>query len=167
MLAAMLSVLIMSAGGGGAKADTTSTPDTNTRAVLDPNPTPPQTCNPTPPTQATTPCATASNGMTPGDSSTLSNAVGGSKLSIHIDASAGTFFNVTRTALCRGSLTGANDVSLSSQILPSSGDCVPGGGMPGGEAGNGNHSAGASNPPNTYVDYTFSVGSGTYTPPGG
>ena len=160
----VVTALILTSAGGGARADTTSTPDTNTRAVLNPNPTPPQTCNPTPPAKAAAPCATATNGTTPGNSSTFTGVNGGDTLSLHIDSNGagGTLTGVTRTALCRGSLT---DVQLSSQILPSNGDCIPGGGLANGESGNGNHLAGGSNPPSTYLDYTFKIGEGTYTPP--
>src|SRR5581483_4752342 len=154
-----LAVLVLSAAGNGAKADTTATPDTTTNAVLNPNPTPPQTCNPAPGTAATTPCATHTNG-TPAPGS-FTGVNGGDTLSIHIDGSAGTFFGVTRTALCRGSLT---DVQLSAQILPSNGDCIPASGLANGEQSNGNHSSDANH---TFVDYTFTIGEGTYTPPGG
>lgn len=168
MLAMLLTVVGVTLGSGAANADTTATTDTNTRAVLDPA-TPIGNCNPTPPAQAAAPCATATNGaapQTPADTGTpvhLNGAAGGDNVSIHIDTNGagGTLSGVTRTALCRGSLT---DVQLSAQILPSNGDCIPGGGLANGEPGNGNHSAGASSPPNTYLDYTFKVGSGTYTP---
>jgi len=159
---AVFTVLVALTLSSVSSADTTSTPDTTTRGVL--NPSPSTGCDPVPPAQATAPCATNSNGTPAGNAATLTGANGGDKLSIHIDGQSGTFFGVTRTALCRGSLT---DVQLSSQILPSSGDCIPASGLSNGEAGNGNHSAGGSSPPNTYVDYTFKVGEGTYTPPGG
>ena len=158
-LLALLAAVSLSSVGS---ADTTATPDTTTRGVLNPNPS--TGCDPVPPNQAAAPCATNSNGTAAGNSATFTGANGGDKLSIHVDGSAGTFFGVTRTALCRGSLT---DVQLSAQVLPSNGDCIPGGGLANGEPGNGNHAAGGSSPPNTYVDYTFKVGEGTYTPPGG
>ena len=164
LLAIVAIVLGVLAGLDGlARADTTASPDTNTRAILAPTTTK-AACSPTPPTVAVAPCATATNGAVPHSapsSTVLAGAVGGDFISIHVDGQSGTVFGVTRTALCRGSLT---DVSLSAQILPSNGDCIPGGGLPNGEPGNGNHSAGGSNPPNTSLDYTFALGSGTYTP---
>jgi hypothetical protein len=164
LLAIVAIVLGVLAGLDGlARADTTASPDTNTRAILAPTTTK-AACSPTPPTVAVAPCATATNGAVPRSapsSTVLAGAVGGDFISIHVDGQSGTVFGVTRTALCRGSLT---DVSLSAQILPSNGDCIPGGGLPNGEPGNGNHSAGGSNPPNTSLDYTFALGSGTYTP---
>jgi hypothetical protein len=158
--------------GSIAQADTTAgPPDTNTRAVLDPATTA-AACNPTPPASASTPCATAANGAQPQSvppgPTVLSGANGGDFVSIHIDTNGagGTLSSVTRTTLCRASLT---DVSLSAQLLPSNGDCIPGGaaGMTGAEPGNGNHSAGGSSPPSTYLDYTYSIGEGTYTPVSG
>ncbi len=154
--------------GSVAQADTTASPDTNTRAVLAPATTA-ATCNPTPPAAAATPCATASNGAVPASAPTetvLAGAVGGDFVSIHIDGATASFFGVTQTRLCRGSL---NDVSLSAQLSPSNGDCLPASaaGITGAEPGNGNHSAAGSSPANTYLDYTFSIGQGTYLPPGG
>ena len=136
-LVAVLSVVIAPLAfslGSSAFADTTGTPDTNTRAAISPT------------------VASASVGTTaPG---TLSNLVGGNIVTIHVDGQAGKFNGIQSIRQCRSGLTITNASGMSPSTF---GNCSAAG-LPGGDSV---LSPTPSDASATFVDVTFKVGQGT------
>jgi hypothetical protein len=119
--------------GSIARADTSGSPDTNTKAAFAP---------------------TAPN-LNPG--ATLSGAAGGETVKIHVDGVAGKFFGVNAARLCKQGLT----ITTASQMSPSQfGNCIASP-MPG--AANDEFINAPSDSSHTFVDFVFRVGSGTQT----
>lgn len=127
-------VIAVFVGSQAAMADTSGTPDTNTRLALAP--------------------ATASSTQGQLPTTTLTGAVDGQTVNIHAEGESGKFFGVSAVRLCR---TGLN-ITASSQLSPTSfGNCIA---NPLSANSDAFKSASAA-PTNTALDMTFRVGTGT------
>lgn len=132
VLAALVVPVIVTLGGP-ASADTSGTPDTNTKAAIAP--------------------------ISPNVSSggRIDGALEGTTLNVHVDGVAGKMFGVTAARLCKPGLT----VTQSAQLSPTQfGNCIP---APFVSGTDDDFKSASASPSNTSVDFTFRVGAGSQT----